>query len=75
MGDLFTSIRVGNHCCSYCYGYLPVLDPDNSWHNFSAGNLKKINKNRVPSKKHDVSARVRMFLSVMNELVMSRRYR
>lgn len=42
----------------------PDFDPDSSWHCLSAGNLKKMNKKRDPSKKHDVSAKVRMFLSI-----------
>jgi hypothetical protein len=43
-------------------GILPVVDPESSWHSFNAGNLKKMNRNSVPSKKHEVNARVRMFL-------------
>lgn len=42
---------------------LPVVDPDNSWQSFNAGNLKKMNKKSVPSKKHEANARVKMFLS------------
>ena len=44
-------------------GNVPPVVPDISWQSLSAGNLKKMKRNREPSKKQDVNARVKMLLS------------
>jgi hypothetical protein len=44
--------------------FVPSLAPASLCDNFKAGNLKKMNKNREPSKKHDTSARMRIFVSL-----------
>jgi hypothetical protein len=43
--------------------HVPSVEPASLCESLSAGNLKKINKNREPSKKQDVSASTSIFES------------
>lgn len=47
----------------------PSFAPASLCDSFSAGNLKKMNRNNEPSKKHDTKARTRMFVSVFRQCI------
>ena len=48
---------------------IPSFAPASLCDNFNAGNLKKMNRNKEPSKKHDTRARTSMFVSAKRQSI------